>query len=859
MSDPAANDSPENTAAASDETPAPTPRKRAATGVKRTRRTTRPPMQEPEAAAVAAEPPPPEPPPAAEPPAPPRSQREFELEPPAPPAAPEFKGSTPAEPASAPAQDTRGKLPPRRGRRPWRDDRPVAAKFGRVEPQVEEQPATPSRPEAAEPVARTEERPAREDRFSREDRPFREGRHADRAREERPAREDRSERPSREERADRPAAADAADEIPESFSTTDDDLRDEPVAPRAEDAADRPEGEEGEAPKPPPIPDWREERLAALAAERGETPEPSAPAEAGEEGAESAPEGTAEAEPEARPEADRPRHGHGDRHEGREHHGQRRWEQQQGGGHHGQHGGKFDRNDRFNKKFEKNKFKDKKGFQQHGQKQGGSHPPPQHPQKGNQHPRGKFEHGKRRDWSYGNPAEQENVGSFSPGDLPYSQLVHDLPELERLAAEATGEPVDVNRILTLPLRELEAETQVFGLPAPAVPTRRMLVRDILKAAHAAKRPLVVSGVMEELEDGHGVLTFGADNYRVRGQSVFVPAPWVEKYGLRRGHVVEVQAHPPREGESCPFALKVRNVMGNAPEEVAHLTPFTELTPYYPLERIILETSPDNPWDNISMRVVDLLTPIGLGQRGLIVAPPRTGKTVLLQGLANAIAINKPNAHLIVLLIDERPEEVTDFRRQVKGEVISSTFDESAESHVHAAEMVIEKSRRMVESGKHVIILLDSITRLARAYNTLMPSSGKILSGGVEASALQKPKRFFGSARNIEGGGSLTIMATALVDTGSRMDEVIFEEFKGTGNMELHLDRALVDKRIFPSVNLERSGTRKEELLYHPDEMLKIYSLRRAMKGIPSTEAMEMLIQRVKKTKTNVEFLMGLNR
>ena len=300
-------------------------------------------------------------------------------------------------------------------------------------------------------------------------------------------------------------------------------------------------------------------------------------------------------------------------------------------------------------------------------------------------------------------------------------------------------------------------------------------------------------------------------------------------------------------------------MGHPLEENSRVEPFEDLVPYYPLERMLLETSPDVSWDNLSMRVVDMLTPIGFGQRGLIVSPPRTGKTVILQCIANAIARNYPKAHLIVLLVDERPEEVTDFQRQVIGEVISSTFDQSAESHVHAAEMVIEKSRRMVEDGRDVVILLDSITRLARAYNTTMPSSGKILSGGVEASALQKPKRFFGSARNIEDGGSLTILATALIDTGSRMDEVIFEEFKGTGNMELHLDRALVDKRIYPAINLEQSGTRKEELLYHPDEMNKIYSLRRAMKGVPSSEAMELLIQRVKKTKSNAEFLMGLNR
>ena len=306
-------------------------------------------------------------------------------------------------------------------------------------------------------------------------------------------------------------------------------------------------------------------------------------------------------------------------------------------------------------------------------------------------------------------------------------------------------------------------------------------------------------------------------------------------------------------------VKVESVMDMDVEDARALTPFNELTPYYPTRRIILEAEPNCGWDNLSMRVVDLLAPIGFGQRALIVAPPRTGKTVLMQGMAKSIRRNVPDAHLIVLMVDERPEEVTDFKRSVDAEIIASTFDEDAFSHVHAAEMVISKARRMVEAGKDVIILLDSITRLARAYNALMPNSGKIMSGGVEAGALQKPKRFFGSARNIEGGGSLTIIGTALVETGSKMDEVIFEEFKGTGNLELHLDRSLVEKRIFPALNIEKSGTRKEELLYHPDEMSKIYQLRRAMKGVPSAESMELLLQRLKKVKTNVEFLVGINR
>ena len=312
--------------------------------------------------------------------------------------------------------------------------------------------------------------------------------------------------------------------------------------------------------------------------------------------------------------------------------------------------------------------------------------------------------------------------------------------------------------------------------------------------------------------------------------------------------------------SCPVFLQVEKVMGVEPEEASRVTPFTELVPYYPLERIFLETDEKAEWDNVSMRVVDLVSPIGFGQRGLIVAPPRTGKTVLQQGIARALRVNNPNAHLIVLLVDERPEEVTDFRRQVPdAEVIASTFDESAESHVHAAEIVIEKARRMVEHNQDVVILLGFHYPFGRAYNTTMPNSGKILSGGVEATALQSPKRFFGSARNIEGGGSLTILGTALVETGSKMDEVILEEFKGTGNMELHLDRELSNKRIFPALDFEKSGTRKEELLYHPEELTKIYSLRRSLKGVPPAEAMEMFIQRVRKTKNNPEFLMGLGR
>jgi transcription termination factor Rho len=328
---------------------------------------------------------------------------------------------------------------------------------------------------------------------------------------------------------------------------------------------------------------------------------------------------------------------------------------------------------------------------------------------------------------------------------------------------------------------------------------------------------------------------------------------IRRFGLRTGDFVDGEIRPPKEKERFFALLKVDKINDINPDLARGKIPFENLTPLFPNRRLVLERGSAS----VSMRVMDLLTPIGMGQRGLIVAPPRTGKTVLLQEIANSISANNPAVKLIILLIDERPEEVTDMERTTKAEVLSSTFDEPPERHVQLAEIVIEMAKRMVECGRDVVILLDSITRLARAYNTLQPHSGKILSGGVDANALHKPKRFFGAARNIEGGGSLTIVATALVDTGSRMDEVIFEEFKGTGNMELGLDRNLVDKRIFPAINIEKSGTRKEELLLHPDELGKTWILRKALNGVPPVEAMELLINKLKKTKSNIEFLLSL--
>ncbi|MCZ6673796.1 MAG: transcription termination factor Rho [Verrucomicrobia bacterium] len=447
------------------------------------------------------------------------------------------------------------------------------------------------------------------------------------------------------------------------------------------------------------------------------------------------------------------------------------------------------------------------------------------------------------------------------GNLLQDESISNLADLKFLATEAAGggEPIKLIDYYQLPVLELVEVVEALGIEITSAPNKRMLFDLLVKHATETKRQLLDTGLLWVTENDGAFIVHEHNNYVPHAQDFFVPDIFIKHYGLRSGHMVDVQVLP-QEGDGCGYVVDMIRASGLPPEEIKNIAPFEDLIPYYPTERMILETPvEDLKNQDVSMRVIDALTPIGFGQRGLIVAPPRTGKTILLQGIANALEINNPESYLIVLLIDERPEEVTDFRRMVKGEVIASTFDQAADNHVHVAEMVIEKARRMVEVGRNVIILLDSITRLARSYNTMMPNSGKILSGGVEAGALQKPKRFFGSARNIEGGGSLTIMGTALVETGSKMDEVIFEEFKGTGNMELDLDRALSDKRIFPAINMEKSGTRKEELLYHKDELPRIYALRRAMKGVPGTEAMEMLIARMKKTSNNVEFLMQVNR
>jgi len=361
------------------------------------------------------------------------------------------------------------------------------------------------------------------------------------------------------------------------------------------------------------------------------------------------------------------------------------------------------------------------------------------------------------------------------------------------------------------------------------------------------------GVLEVLPEGYGFLRSQDWNYLYGPDDIYVSPSQIKRFDLRTGDTVLGQVRPPKEGERYLALLKVERVNGDDPDKAKHRIAFDNLRPRYPDQRIRLETK----GGDLSMRVMDLIAPLGTGQRGLIVAPPKAGKTILMQKIANAIAENHPDVHLIVLLIDERPEEVTDMQENVKAEVISSTFDEPADRHTQVAEMVLEKAKRLVEHGKDVVILLDSITRLARAYNVTVPHSGKILSGGVDANALHKPKRFFGAARNIDEGGSLTIVATALVDTGSRMDEVIFEEFKGTGNMELVLDRHIADKRIFPAIDINKSGTRKEDLLLDESELSRVYLLRNFLSDMPPAEAIEFLLGRMKKTKTNADFLASM--
>lgn len=451
-----------------------------------------------------------------------------------------------------------------------------------------------------------------------------------------------------------------------------------------------------------------------------------------------------------------------------------------------------------------------------------------------------------------NPSQEKISSTFEEHSTPSEREPAEYPAV--YDAPGVVEITKIADIQRMNIDQLNQFGKRIGLKHLGSLTKSQMVFEIVKCI--SERPnevLFGEGVLEILPDGFGFLRSPNYNYLPSAEDIYVSPAQIRRFDLKKGDTLCGTIRSPKEKEKYFALLKVDSINGKGPEKAKERILFENLTPLYPNKRIVMETTKDK----LSTRVLDLAAPIGKGQRGLIVAPPRTGKTIILQNIANAIATNNPEITLIVLLIDERPEEVTDMQRIVKGEVIASTFDEPPERHVQVAEMVIEKSRRLVEHGNDVVILLDSLTRLARAYNTIQPHSGKILSGGIDANALHKPKRFFGAARNIEQGGSLTIIATALIETGSRMDEVIFEEFKGTGNMELVLERRLADRRTYPAIDLIKSGTRKEELLYHPSELEKIYLLRQAVADLATVDAMNLLLGRLKKTGSNAEFLLSM--
>jgi transcription termination factor Rho len=467
-----------------------------------------------------------------------------------------------------------------------------------------------------------------------------------------------------------------------------------------------------------------------------------------------------------------------------------------------------------------------------------------------------------RDREYAPPARAERPAAASYADLPLDypddeeDIFGDAALHDRYEDIKRGE-IHLTELQKMTMPQLIRTAKNEGIADYMGLKKQDLIFKILKERVKQNGLMYGEGTLEVLPDGFGFLRSPDYNYLPCPDDIYVSPSQIRRFGLKTGAIVSGQIRPPKENERYFALLRVEAINFEDPDKLSEKVGFDDLTPLHPQGRIRLETTSDE----INMRVVDLVTPIGFGQRGVIVAPPRTGKTILLQKIANSILANHPDSYVMVLLIDERPEEVTDMERSVKGptaEVISSTFDEPASRHIQVAEMVIEKAKRMVEYGKDVVILLDSITRLARAYNTEAPHSGKILTGGIDASALQKPKRFFGAARKIEEAGSLTILATALVDTGSRMDDVIFEEFKGTGNMELHLDRRLVDKRVWPAIDVNKSGTRREELLMDAEELRRVWILRRVLNDMNPVEAMELLTGRMKKAKTNAEFLMSMN-
>jgi transcription termination factor Rho len=467
-------------------------------------------------------------------------------------------------------------------------------------------------------------------------------------------------------------------------------------------------------------------------------------------------------------------------------------------------------------------------------------------------PRGKRANGRAAKEAQGETPEDEaapdnaspEATEPSPEATPAGEAAGEAP------VELVGEPLELAQLKEMSIQELNEAAAEMRLDGAAGLKKHDLIFRILQAQARSRGLLFAEGVLEIMPDGYGFLRAPESNYLPGPDDIYVSPSQIRRFGLRTGDTVSGQVRSPKDGERYFAVVRIEAVNFDSPEVAKDKVIFDNLTPLYPNGRLLLETEPDN----MTARVLDMLTPQGKGQRALIVAAPRTGKTLILQNIAHSIANNHPEVILIVLLVDERPEEVTDMVRSVRGEVISSTFDEPATRHVQVAEMVIEKAKRLVEHKKDVVILLDSITRLARAYNSVVPPSGKVLSGGVDANALQRPKRFFGAARNIEDGGSLSIIATALVETGSRMDDVIFEEFKGTGNSEIVLDRKMADRRIFPAVDINRSGTRKEELLLARDELHRVWILRKVLSPLPPVEAMELILDKLGKTKANSEFL-----
>jgi transcription termination factor Rho len=450
----------------------------------------------------------------------------------------------------------------------------------------------------------------------------------------------------------------------------------------------------------------------------------------------------------------------------------------------------------------------------------------------------------------------EQAAPQDPSVTAATEAPADAPAQAKREGGGGGRPqgLNIGELKDMSIQKLTQIAKDLNVAGATGMRKQELIFQILKAQTEQSGFIFSEGVLEVLPDGFGFLRAPDYNYLPGPDDIYVSPSQIRRFDLHTGDTVAGQIRPPKDGERYFALIKVEAVNFEPPDRTREKIFFENLTPLYPQSRINLE----NGGDNLSSRVMDLMVPVGKGQRGLIVAPPRTGKTMLLQNVANSITSNHPEVYLIVLLIDERPEEVTDMQRSVKGEVISSTFDEPAQRHVQVAEMVIEKAKRLVEHRKDVVILLDSITRLARAYNTIVPASGKVLSGGVDSNALQRPKRFFGAARNIEEGGSLTIVATALIDTGSRMDEVIFEEFKGTGNLEIHLDRKLADRRVFPAIDIQKSGTRKEELLLPKEDLSRVWVLRKVLTPLSPVESMELLLSKMGKTKSNAEFLAAMS-